>query len=188
MICEQYRNPTNARYFFRRLLWANLLSGGHATYGGLRTYEPYDGGPARGVQGYYTANRRGTLAQGAHDYIHIHAFFRDTGLTLVGMEPRDDLVGGNPFQAKCLHKDGVYIVYAANPQGSKPDTDSPRVEKPEVTIQLPEGSYAVRWYNPRMGTWEKERTVSGSGARKLDAPEGERVAYADWVILIREKR
>ncbi|MHC4512054.1 MAG: apiosidase-like domain-containing protein, partial [Planctomycetota bacterium] len=38
---EHWRNPKHDRYFFRRLMWASLFSGGHATYGGLRTYEPY---------------------------------------------------------------------------------------------------------------------------------------------------
>jgi len=28
---------------------ASLLSGGHVTYGGLKTYEAHDGGPSRGV-------------------------------------------------------------------------------------------------------------------------------------------
>jgi len=62
---EQYRAPEHPRYYFRRLMWASLLSGGSATYGGLRTYEPHDFVPAkehhmtnskgRGVYGYYDA-------------------------------------------------------------------------------------------------------------------------------------
>ena len=31
-----YRSPKHDRYFFRRLMWSSLLSGGHASYGGLR--------------------------------------------------------------------------------------------------------------------------------------------------------
>lgn len=184
---EAYRNPTNPRYFFRRFMWANLLSGGHATYGGLRTYEAFDGGPIRGVQGYFTSNRLGVLSQGAHDYRHIHTFFKETGLTLVGMEPNDALVGGDPLRAKCIHNDDIYIVYAANPNGNAPATDSPRVEKPDVQIRLPEGSYSVRWYNPRMGTWAQGQPISGGGSRQLTAPQADAVAYSDWVILIRKK-
>jgi hypothetical protein len=37
----------NPRYFVRRLMWASLLSGGHATYGGGRTYEAYQKDPDR---------------------------------------------------------------------------------------------------------------------------------------------
>jgi prepilin-type processing-associated H-X9-DG protein len=106
---EHWREPENPRYFFRRLMWANLLSGGHATYGGLRTYEPYDGGGGGGVQGYFDANRAGKLAGGADDFVHIHRFFADTGLTLVGMEPADELVGGEPHQVKCIGNGDTYI-------------------------------------------------------------------------------
>ena len=184
---ENYRDPANPRYFFRRFMWANLLSGGHATYGGLRTYEPYDGGPIRGVQGYYTSNRRGALSQGAHDYIHIHAFFRETDLTLVGMEPGDSLIGDDPLQAKCIHDEDAYIIYAPNPDCDTPGTDNPRIEKPNVKVRLPPGSFSVRWFNPRLGTWEQETMISGGGLRRLEPPKTPRTAYQDWVILIQRK-
>lgn len=181
---ENYRNPANARYFFRRFMWANLLSGGHATYGGLRTYEAYDEGPIRGVQGYFSANRRGVLSQGAHDYRHIHKFFADTGLTLVGMTPDDNLVGGNPAVAKCIHNDRSYIIYAANPDGNTPRTDNPRVDAPVVRVSLPKGSYAVKWFNPRKGTWETRQMLQVAGDHRLKSPSTNRVLQGDWVILI----
>lgn len=184
---ENYRNPANPRYFFRRLMWASLLSGGHATYGGLRTYEAYDGGPVRGVQGYYRSNRRGVLSQGAHDYRHIHTFFADTGLTLVGMVPEDALVGGDPLRAKCIHDDRSYIVYAANPDGNTPRTDNPHIEKPTVNIQFPAGSYRVKWFNPRRGTWESESTISVRGFHPLKPPSIGRILHGDWVILIQNQ-
>jgi hypothetical protein len=83
---EHWRNPRHDRYFFRRLMWAALLSGGHTTYGGVRTYEPYDANDS-GVMGYYDAVAAGKLERGGDDFIHIHKFFDDTGLTLVGMKP-----------------------------------------------------------------------------------------------------
>jgi hypothetical protein len=181
---ENYRNPANPRYFYRRMMWASLLSGGHATYGGLRTYEAYDGGLVRGVQGYYRANRLGILSQGAHDFLHIHSFFRDTGLTLVGMVPDDELVGGEPLKAKCIHNDRVYIIYAANPDGDNPRTDNPRVEKPNVNIKLPQGSYKVKWFNPREGQWDSETTISVNGLHSLKTPSIGRILYGDWIILI----
>ena len=42
-VTESYISPKHDRYFFRRLMWASLLSGGHATYGGLATYEAFAG-------------------------------------------------------------------------------------------------------------------------------------------------
>ncbi|MBD3265720.1 DUF4038 domain-containing protein, partial [bacterium] len=181
---ENYRNPTNDRYFFRRYMWSNLLSGGHATYGGLRTYEAYDGGPIRGVQGYYTSNRRGVLNQGAHDFNHIHTFFKDTGSTLAGMKPHDALVGGNPFKTKCIHNNTTYIVYTANPDGNDPRTDNPRVKPPQVEIDLPQGRYTIKWFNPRRGTWAGKTTMQGGKKTQLKEPKGLRIAYEDWVILI----
>lgn len=185
---EHWREPENPRYFFRRLMWASLLSGGHATYGGLRTYEPYDSGVS-GVQGYFDANRDGKLAGGADDFVHIHRFFADAGLTLVGMEPSDALVGGNPHQVKCIGNGDAYIVYAANPDGATPETDAPRDEKPQVSIHLPDGSYSVRWFNPRTGAWATEDAISGGDSQLLKTHEldEEEEVYGDWVILIRRE-
>lgn len=111
---ELYRAPVDPRYYFRRLMWASLLSGGHATYGGLKTYEPFDG-KLQGVQGYFDARERGLLAGGADDFVHIHTFFRDSGLTLVGYQPDDACVGNDPLRVKCIRNGSNYIVYHANP-------------------------------------------------------------------------
>lgn len=183
----RYRNPANPRYFFRRYMWANLLSGGHATYGGLKTYEAYDGGPMRGVQGYFTANRRGVLSQGAHDFRHIHTFFKETGLTLVGMTPNDEIVGSDPLQNKCIHNDETYIIYASNADGNKPESDNPRVKQPEVEIYLPYGAYDIKWYDPTMGYWALQTTATIDGPYKLNPPDLSRVPYSDWVIFIQRR-
>jgi len=121
---EHHREPKHARYFFRRLMWGCLLSGGHTTYGGLRTYEAYDG-DLRGVQGYYDACEAGKLADGAHDFVHIHKFFADSGLTLVNMVPGDPLVGGDPNKWKCIHDHDTFVIYLANPTGTTPEDDTP---------------------------------------------------------------
>ena len=82
---ELYTSPAHPRYFFRRLTWASLLSGGAATYGGLKTYEAFDGDLA-GVQGYF--DHADTL-KGENGFVHIHRFFDDAKLNLVGMRPDD---------------------------------------------------------------------------------------------------
>ncbi len=184
---ENYIPPKNRRYFFRRFMWASLLSGGHATYGGLKTYEPYGKDELSGVQGYYLANERGFLSQGAHDYRHVQTFFTDTGLTLAGMVPADALVGGDPLQTKCIHDGQTYIVYAANPDGTTPETDNPRSETPTVNIQLPAGSYQVKWFDPCKGTWEPESTLSVTGPHQLKPPSPACSIEGDWVILIQKK-
>ena len=182
---ELYRHPANRRYFFRRLMWASLLSGGHATYGGLRTYEPYDRTGTRGVSGYYDANRAGLLFQGAHDFLHIHKFFRDSRLSLVRMTPDDALAGGNPRRWKCIRDDRTLIVYLANPDGDRPPQDNPAVEKAWVALNLPAGSYSVRWFDPKTGAWFDASDVEG-GSRKFEAPSPAiSVSSEDWVLLLR---
>ena len=196
---ELYRGPAHRRYFFRRLMWASLLSGGHTTYGGARTYEAHGNqtvgasgalgrltmdytayeGYHKGMLGYYDANREGILFQGAHDFKHIHNFFRTTGITLVGMKPDDALAGNDPYRFKCMHNNGTYILYLANPSGNVPETDFPANRNiPEVSIELASGKYEVRWYDPVTGTWVHGGMING-GRQILKAPWIE-----DWVLLI----
>ena len=174
---EHWRNPKHDRYYFRRLMWASLLSGGHATYGGLKTYEPYDGNTA-GVQGYFDAIAKGKLEHGADDFVHIHKFFKDADLTLVNFKPNDAIVGNDPARFKCIHDDKTYIVYLANPDNSKPGQANVSQEIANVLIQLPEDSFTIKWFNPRNGRWTNEKSVSG-GKQRLTAPAG-----GDWILLL----
>jgi hypothetical protein len=178
---EHWRNPKHDRYFFRRLMWASLLSGGHATYGGLRTYEPYDANDS-GVQGYFDAIAEGKLEHGADDFIHIHRFFRDSGLTLVGMSPDDAMVGDEPGNYKCIHDNHAYITYLANPDSPEPGEADLRKTTPSVPLALPEGTFAAQWFNPRTGQWTAGEDVSGTTLR-LTAPDA-----GDWVLLLRSER
>jgi hypothetical protein len=178
---ECYRPPEHDRYFFRRLMWASLLSGGSATYGGLRTYEPYEEGECQGVAGYFDAVDRGLLEDGAHDLRHIRAFFRDGGLTLVSMSPDDDIVGANPYRWKASRNESTIIVYLANPSGSTPQSDSEGATAPSVTLQVPAGDFNGKWFDPSEGTWQAAGTVAG-GRRALTAP-----APGDWVLLLRRQ-
>ncbi len=177
---ENYRFPKHSRYFFRRLMWASLLSGGHATYGGLRTYEPYDGGLA-GVQGYYTAVAANKLQKGAHDFVHIHAFFRDAGLTLAGMEPDDGACGANPNRWKCIHDSRVSIVYLANPTSESAEIAGESTTIPSVTLNLPEAQYTGAWFDPSSGQWIAAETPF-QPARPQFAP-----GPGDWVLLVRRR-
>lgn len=173
---EHYRQPQHPRYFFRRLFWASLLSGGHTTYGGFSTHEAYDA-DTRGMQGYHNAARAGKL-EGANDLIHIRTFFNDTGLTLAHFTPNDALVGNNPLQYKCAHTDQTYLIYLANPSGDTPETDTVGETIPTLTIALPEGSYTAHWYQPTTGLWQDRVDISNS-EQTLTAPEA-----GDWVLWI----
>ncbi len=186
---ELYRAPKHPRYFFRRLMWSSLLSGGSATYGGLRTYEPKESMAAKpqdmkhpagqGVYGYYDAVSQGQLKRGADDFVHIHQFFSDASLTLVGLLPDDAIVGGDSAKWKCTHSDKVFIVYLANPSGSSPESDQPSARPPSVTVQVPDGRFSVQWFQPKTAAWTDGNTSVG-GAQSFLAPDS-----GDWILLLR---
>jgi len=177
---ELYIPPEHPRYFFRRMMWASLLSGGAATYGGLKTYEPYDG-ELRGVQGYEDAVQAGKLVGGAHDFRYIHQFFQDTGLTLVGMEPADVMVGYQPHYFKCIENDDHIIVYLQNPDSADPQKAGVSSKAAAVKIYLPLSVYGVRWYEPTTGRWVEDakiKEVFGGIKRELKAPfAGDAILY-----------
>jgi len=171
---ELYRPPEHPRYFFRRLMWSSLFSGGAATYGGLRTYEPYDG-EVRGVQGYLDAVKAGKLIGGAQDFRYIGKFFEDSGLTLVGMTPADAMAGYDPQHAKCIHDRACVLVYLQNPDGRDPEKADAAERPASVKIHLPAREYAVRWYQPRSGQWVDDariKQVTGGLECRFTAPFG----------------
>ena len=178
---ENWRNPANDRYFFRRLMWANLLSGGHPTYGGIRTYESFsDTLTPRGMMGYYDANNNGLLEMGAHDFVHIHKFFSDKDLDLVNWVPSDSLTGNDPVNTKCARNRNDYIIYLQNPDDRiNHATANVSDSIPETIIDLEETIFLASWFCPRSGTWYETDTIRGEKQTRLVAPGGE-----DWVLFL----
>lgn len=169
-----YISPKHDRYYFRRLMWASLLSGGHATYGGLNTFVPFSGPDrADGIQGYLTAVRRGLLDDGAADFKHIHKFFADTGLTLAGLEPNDAMGGNDGHTVKVLAGAKTIIVYLANPDSRIPEEADVRESKAGCRLHLPVGRWAIRWFHPRTGEWYADpdrKEISGGYTREFRSP------------------
>jgi hypothetical protein len=131
------------------------------------------------MQGYDDAKKAGKLTGGTDDFIHIHTFFRDSRLTLVGMVPEHSLVGDDPSKACCIHDDTTYIIYAANPSGDRAETDNAAAKPAEVVVQLPPQQFAARWYDPTGGRWKATEALNGGGARLRSPGPG------DWVLLLR---
>jgi len=178
-----YRSPKHDRYYFRRLMWASLLSGGQATYGGLDTYLPFEGADkTRGVQGYSTAVRDGRLDDGAHDFRWIHKFFRDARLTMIGFNPADDLAGGDPMIVKAAKSSRHVLVYAQNPDSPQPETADAAKSPATVYLSLPAGNWHPRWFNPRTGRWSN----TSAAIRSVPASRQELLAPfpGDAVLLL----
>ncbi len=169
-----YISPQHDRYFFRRLMWANLLSGGHATYGGLNTYEPFDGPEGiRGVRGYRTAVRDGRLDDGAADFLHIKRFFEESGLTLVGLEPNDAMAGNNGHMVKVMEGKKTIIAYLQNPDSPTPETANVAEIPATCRMHLPPGQWRIRWYDPRSGQWHADpdrKEITGGYTRDFKSP------------------
>ncbi len=177
---EHHRPPKHPRYFFRRLMWSSLFSGGHATYGGLRTYEPYDELLA-GVQGYRDACAAGKLRDGAGDFPRIHEFFRRTGISLDGWIPEDSRGGNDPMRIKCCTRGNALLVYLANPDGDDPGTDDASGRATTCRLRIARGEQTARWFDPRTGDFSRTTDVAGPVA-ELTTPEP-----ADWVVLIQPR-
>src|SRR5262249_12388582 len=103
----------------------------------------------------------------------------------VGMTPDDSLVGGDSNRWKCIHDNGTFIIYLANSDGQEPANANPAAAAPTVEIQLPQGQYAARWFDPQTGRWRDVSNMTG-GLQKLTAPArlGQTTA-GDWVLLLR---
>lgn len=184
---EVYIKPDHPDYYFRRLMWASLLSGGFATYGGIETYIPYKPGSLQyGVQGYFDVG-----LTGANSFQNISKFFAETGLTLINMQPDDALTGNIPQKVKCIHNDSIYIIYLANPDKiAKPSAQLEKSEDiklanesatiPSVKIKLPQLKFCFKWYDPSNGKWANSGNADG-GVKKWTAPGG-----GDWILFLEQ--
>ncbi len=97
--------------------------------------------------------------------------FFQTWLPFAAMKPADELTSRE--EDYCFAKAGeVYAVYL--PDGRPTE------------LKLAEGSYTVKWYDPRRGGPLQDgsvRTVSGPGGKSLGDPPAEK--SRDWVVLVR---
>jgi hypothetical protein len=177
---ELYRPPTHPAYYFRRLMWGSLLSGGHATYCGARTYEAYNGSNS-GVRGYYDLKAAGILSGGADQFVHIRKFFDDAKITLAGMQPADALAGGNPGAAKVISGDRAVIAYLPNADSETPGTANVAATNAACVLQLPAGEWRLRWFNPQTGNWFDDPMPDASGA---DAPRTWTAPFAGDALLL----
>jgi Protein of unknown function (DUF4038)/Domain of unknown function (DUF5060) len=176
---ETYRQPKYPRYYFRRLMWASLLSGGHATYGGYRNYEAHAtrelAGDVKGIQGYYDGNAK---MVGGNDFVYIHKFFDESHLNLAGLSPDDAFAGSDPGNCKCIRDQTTCVIYLANPDYPSPDVAKSAEVAPDVSVSLPANAL-VKWFQPSTGKWTDERSV-GKGMQNFKAQSG-----GDWIILLR---
>lgn len=183
--------PLVPRYYFRRLFWSVLLSGGHPTYQGLDT-SGQGTGHKSGIIGYYDACHAARLQAGADDFLHIHAFFRDTAINLAGWVPQDSIGGNKPLLAKAMRspESDACIVYIANPDSYAGHTgkngigfySDQNASGSDIfttfNLELPFGKGIATWFNPRTGKWNGEIEITKSSSIFLTPEPG------DWILWI----
>ena len=120
----------------------------------MRTWQPGDGNEEQGIRGYFEANKRGLLQDGAGSVIFIKRFFDISGWTLLNTQPADDLVGNEPYSVKCLRSDDstYFFIYVANPTSTAVSAANAHGSNvPDVNMFLQAGTYWCQIYNPRTG-------------------------------------
>lgn len=183
--------PLQPRYYFRRLFWGVLLSGGHPTYQGLDT-SGQGRGHHSGIIGYYDACHAARLKSGANDLLHIHSFLRETCGTLLGWIADDSLCGNKPLQAKAMRssESDQCIIYISNPdahdghsgkkgEGFYSDQNASASDIfTTFNLELPFATGTARWFCPSSGEWKGQVEITKASTIFLTPEPG------DWVLWI----
>ncbi len=144
----------------RQALWGNLMGGGAGV-------EWYFGNKFPNMdincEDWRSRDRMWDQTRYALEFFRRHLPFWE-------MEPDNSLAAG--ADARVLAKPGsVYAVHLPKGGGA--------------TLNLPDGAFQVRWYNPRAGGALQNgsvRSVRGRGAVSLGAPPSE--PEQDWAVLV----
>lgn len=185
------RDNVTPQYYYRRIFWSDILSGGNACYGGLgcpSAIIPY----SKACQGvswlrygeYVTAE-----STGWHDIIHIKNFFEEHHIDIAEFEPSDDIIKNNrpkPSQIQCAKKtdNSAFIMYHPNAKDGEAYYDinnrCPSYEdklntryrcstnpnqSPDITIKSLPGRiiFEVIWMEPATGEYYSQNNVKGTG-------------------------
>ncbi|OQX51369.1 hypothetical protein B5M47_00745 [candidate division CPR3 bacterium 4484_211] len=181
---ETYNTPLHPRYFYRRLVWSWLLSGGSATYGGdWDTLTPYSQSDLSGMD----------------SFPYIVSYFRERGIDLALFTPDDSLAAqinapspeGNsgPSRAQVARREyDEFLIYVPNSEdgevsgfleGTRSSAERSRQEAalntdvtPEIQLDLRSalGEFTVEWYRPYDGLVQTGGVVNGGDYRQLTSP------------------
>lgn len=192
---EYDQAPLLPRYYFRRLFWGVILSGGHATYHGMNS-SGLGSGHRAGIVPYYDSCHSGRLKMGAHDIAHITAFLKATDTSLEGWISDDAITGNKPLQTKAMRSStsDTCIVYIANPDlyeghtgkdGEGFYTDE-RASASDIfttfNLELPFSMGIAKWFNPSTGEWKGQVDITKASTIFLTPEPG------DWVLWIQKDK
>lgn len=165
-------SPPYTMHDIRKLcLWGNLMAGG----AGVEYYFGYQL-PENDLVGEDFRSR-----DRSWDYCRIALdFFRDEKVPFAEMQNANSLIGNthDTNDKFCLAKEGdLYLIYL--PEGTKGGTT-------DLDLSVAEGSFSVKWFNPRTGGPLIDGPVKsiegGQSAALGNAPAD---PDEDWLILVR---
>ena len=159
---ETYIPPAQARYFFRRLMWAWLLSGGSACYGGAwDKVIPYSAGRFTGLDSIAPITR----------YLATRDI--DLGLFVCDDSMADDpLATGKDRPQACHRESSEYLIYHPNGTGTAEgvNVNAERTASFKFDLTGMRGEGKVEWFKCLDGTIADGGTVQGGAVRTLTAP------------------
>lgn len=143
--------PQDPSYYYRRLFWSALLSGGSGAYGSrFKTISPYD---ETGTTDYWSeegpAAPDQTQLTGLDEVIHIKEFFEQNNIDLADFIP-DDLLGGLKDSVLPEGDDGPGKIQAAYDGNTRylfyhPNAADGEEESPDITLET--GTLVETRYN-----------------------------------------
>ena len=185
----------DVRYYYRRMFWSVLLSGGSPNYGGrYPVIQPYH---KTGEIPFPTS--RGVCTNqlvGLNDNLHIKDFFEERGIDLALFAPDDGAIEAipapspepnGPSRAQCAHRDYeeylIYLPCASDGEMTGGDEDSEEQQSrcqatldtnrtPGVRVDLrnASGEFRIEWYRPTDGVSQSGSSIPGGDYRTLTSP------------------
>ena len=183
---EQYdpnRDPTDMRYYQRRLYWAWLLSGGSANYGGrwwvLHPYRETGKRPAdfHNPDSGVTHSFKARLT-GLDSVRYIRDYFTQRGIELSDFEPDPALVkdsaGAEGTRSPKLIRRGQqeFLIYHPNAaaDGKEARVDGTKAPGVVVDLNAASGKFAVEWYCAEDGKSQEDADIAGGMKINLASP------------------
>ena len=159
---ETYKQPKQCRYFFRRLMWSWLLSGGSACYGG-----DWDA----------TLPYQETNLVGLHSVKYIKGYLETRNIDLALFTYNDRLVAdpsatGRDRPQVCNRGTAEYLIYHPNSSGraEEVNVNAGRTASFELELSAASGTFAVEWFRCADGVTVAGPSINGEGKRSLTAP------------------
>jgi hypothetical protein len=183
---EQYLpklDPTDMRYYQRRLYWTWLLSDGMANYGGRWwVLHPYSETGSRSTSIKNSSNGPiltfSAQLTGLDSVRFIRDYFVERGIELSDFEPDHVLVkdsaGAGGIRAPKLMSRGheEFLIYHPNAAADGKEARVDRAMAPGVVVNLlaAQGQFKAEWYRTSDGISETDEDVTGGKEIQLTAP------------------